>query len=305
MLGLRQLLRDYIWINVGNGMRTFAWFDKWDDICPIARMITPRMIANAGFSMTSKLAEVCEHGEWLWPDVWTERYPTLAQLQSVILDQTRQDRLEWKTSSGQSVEFNTATAWDAIRFRQNEVPWAKLLWFPQAIPRHSFLMWLLVQKKLKTQDIISRWNSSGNANFNLMCCSLCSSCPDSDDHLFFECSYSKEVWNGVKGKAGMADISEEWNSIFQYLLGISASDIAKHVITKIVVSASAYFVWEERNRRLYSSKKRKSSILVEVILSTVRLKLHSMRLKKSSSTVQVLQEWALPRGLLVADDDRG
>ncbi|XP_022040990.1 uncharacterized protein LOC110943555 [Helianthus annuus] len=146
MLGLRHLLRDHIWINVGNGMRTFAWFDKWDDICPIARMITPRMIANVGFSMTTKLAEVCEYGEWLWPDVWTARYPALAQLQIVTIDQTRQDRLEWKTSSGQSVEFNTATAWDAIRFKQNEVSWAKLAWFPQAIPRHSFLMWLLVQK---------------------------------------------------------------------------------------------------------------------------------------------------------------
>ncbi|MFS8006900.1 hypothetical protein Hanom_Chr14g01254601 [Helianthus anomalus] len=89
------------------------------------------------------------------------------------------------------------------------------------------------------------------------------------------------------------------------LLEISHSTTARNIIMKIVISASTYFVWEERNRRLFSERKRSANQLVEVILSTVRLKIHTMRFKTTPSTIQVLQEWALPRGLLVPDDDCG
>ncbi|XP_035830107.1 uncharacterized protein LOC110944890 [Helianthus annuus] len=305
MLGLRPLIRDHVWINVGSGTKTFAWFDKWDAVCPIARILTPRIIANAGFNMNTKLAEVYADGAWLWPNTWMDRFPALAQIQIGELDQMRQDKIEWQTNSGHRLEFNTAIVWNDIRFYQNEVPWANLVWFPQAIPRHSFLTWLFVQRKLKTQDFMSRWISSGNANYNLMCCSLCSSCPDSHGHLFFECGYATTVWNGAKGKADMADLDNDWNTIFQHLLTIAYSKTARNIIAKILVSASTYFIWEERNRRLFSSRKRNACQLVEVILSTVRLKLHTMRFKTTPSTIQVLQEWALPRGLLVPDDDCG
>ncbi|MFS7905001.1 putative RNA-directed DNA polymerase [Helianthus anomalus] len=155
------------------------------------------------------------------------------------------------------------------------------------------------------EDIMSSWQSSGNANYNLMCCSLCTSDLDSHDHLFFECDYAAQVWNGVKGLAGMTLIQNNWTNIMEFLMSNANSTSASHIIAKLVVSASAYFVWNERNRRLFSNQKRNKDQLVEVILGTVRMKLHTMRFKMSSRTAQVLQQWMLPRGLMVADDDCG
>ncbi|XP_022019057.1 uncharacterized protein LOC110919088 [Helianthus annuus] len=214
------------------------------------------------------------------------------------------DRLVWCTNGSRKTEFTTAIVWDDLRHSNNEVQWASVVWFPQAIPRHSFLLWLLVLRKLKTHDVMSRWNS-GNMNLNLLCCSLCSRGPDSHEHLFFECDEAKNIWYGVRGRAGMGAIQNSWNDIFEYLLSIANSKKAANVIAKLVVGATVYFVWEERNRRLFTPKRRTKEQLIEIILSTVRMKLHTMRFRHSVQTERVLQEWSLPRGLLVADDDCG
>ncbi|KAI3797687.1 hypothetical protein L1987_32950 [Smallanthus sonchifolius] len=305
LLTIRPIVQHHIWTKLGDGTLTSAWFDKWDEFCPLSSFITPRVIANAGFRMTSKVADMCDHGMWVWPNEWVNRYPVLQNMHNIVLNPLSKDRLVWRSRSGKETEYSASIVWDDIRSVQNEVPWADMVWFPQSIPRHSFFMWLLVNKKLKTQDIMCRWYTSGNTNFNLLCCSLCTSGPDSHKHLFFECFYGTQVWNGVKGRAGMETVRNTWDSISDHLVRFAKSKNEKHVIGKLVVGAAAYFVWQERNLRLFSTKKRSADRLVEVILATVRMKLHTMRFKRTSQVERILQDWSLPRGLLIEDDDCG
>ncbi|MFS7945928.1 hypothetical protein Hanom_Chr06g00529931 [Helianthus anomalus] len=103
----------------------------------------------------------------------------------------------------------------------------------------------------------------------------------------------------------MGEISNQWQAIFDYLVDIATSKKASHVIAKLVVSAAAYFVWDERNRRLFTTKRRSKAQLVDLTLSTVRLKLQTTRFRRSVQTERVLRDWSLPRGLLLADDDNG
>ncbi|GJZ71411.1 hypothetical protein Tco_0635262 [Tanacetum coccineum] len=46
-------------------------------------------------------------------------------------------------------------------------------------------------------------------------CSLCRTCHDSIDHLFFECPYSSKIWKTMKGMMKQHDISDNWESINQ------------------------------------------------------------------------------------------
>ncbi|XP_021994181.1 uncharacterized protein LOC110890840 [Helianthus annuus] len=274
ILQLRSNVRDYIWTKVGDGMDTKVWFDKWYEVCPVISIVTPRLIANAGFNLNSKLAKVFVNGEWRWPVDWSNRFHVLQNVHDFTLDPTCKDMIVWRTRRGIQMDFNTSTVWDDIR-------------------------------KLKTQDIMSCWHSSGNANYNLMCCSLCTSGLDSHDHLFFEWDYAAQMWNGVKDLAGMTSIQNTWIDIMEFLMGITNLTSASHIIAKLVVSASTYFVWNKRNRRLFSNQKRNKDQLVEMILGTVRMKLHTVWFKTSFRMAQVLQQWMLPRGLMVADDDCG
>ncbi|KAJ0481420.1 hypothetical protein HanIR_Chr13g0642361 [Helianthus annuus] len=101
----------------------------------------------------------------------------------------------------------------------------------------------------------------------------------------------------------MDTVHNSWDSIYDHLERYAKSTSARHIIGKLVVSAAAYFVWQERNQRLFSSRKRNAIKLIEVILATVRLKLQSMRFKRTNQIHGILQEWSLPRGLLMEDDD--
>ncbi|XP_022014922.1 uncharacterized protein LOC110914438 [Helianthus annuus] len=44
ILKLRPLIREHMWSKIGDGMATYAWYDKWSHADPIGSFITPRMI---------------------------------------------------------------------------------------------------------------------------------------------------------------------------------------------------------------------------------------------------------------------
>ncbi|GJX93279.1 sodium/hydrogen exchanger 6, partial [Tanacetum coccineum] len=55
--------------------------------------------------------------------------------------------------------------------------------------RHAIHMWLVLKKKLKTQDRLRQWDVGPNTDLNLLRCPLCDLVPNSYDYLFFECSF--------------------------------------------------------------------------------------------------------------------
>ncbi|GJS61792.1 reverse transcriptase domain, reverse transcriptase zinc-binding domain protein [Tanacetum coccineum] len=113
----------------------------------------------------------------------------------VVVDKL--DRIVWKTRNDMDSGFSVATVWDCIRPRGAKIDWYNLVWFSHNIPRHSIHLWLVIQRKLKTQDKLRQWDVSSNTNLNLLQCPLCERQPDSHDHLFFECIFSLQVPNPI------------------------------------------------------------------------------------------------------------
>nr|GEV70108.1 hypothetical protein [Tanacetum cinerariifolium] len=136
--------------------------------------------------------------------------------------------------------------------RYHVVPYGELDGIPVAF----------VARKLKTQDLIPRWDISH---------SLGLVCPLYEG----ECSVACAIWNRMKSLAGLSSYS---NSIFdsiQRLIPIAKRRTSKSVIAKLVISATAYFIWQERNWRLFKKGKRSQDQICECIKSSVRLKLLS------------------------------
>jgi len=59
------------------------------------------------------------------------------------------------------------------------VEWHDIVWFKNAVPRHSFLLWMAVQQKLTTQDRLHRFGIHGPNR-----CSLCLRNNEDHNHLF-------------------------------------------------------------------------------------------------------------------------
>ncbi|GJX44067.1 reverse transcriptase domain, reverse transcriptase zinc-binding domain protein [Tanacetum coccineum] len=125
-------------------------------------------------------------------------------------------------------------------------------------------------------------------------CPLCEAIPDSHEHLFFMCPFSNDVWNHMKRLAGLDRVSHDIYAIIAYF-DVNARRRSSHiVIAKLVVAASAYFIWQERNWRLFKKSKRTVNQVIECIYSAVRLKLLSCFFKRSKEGMHYARMWKLP-----------
>nr|GEW81976.1 reverse transcriptase domain-containing protein [Tanacetum cinerariifolium] len=86
-------------------------------------------------------------------------------------------------------------------------------------------------------------------------------------------------------------------SIISYLIPLAKRKTTRSVIGKIVVAATAYFVWHERNRRLFKGNKLSVQEIIECTMTSIRLKLLSCRFEKSNDGVLFARLWDLPEAI--------
>ncbi|GKE78703.1 hypothetical protein Tco_1544823, partial [Tanacetum coccineum] len=66
---------------------------------------------------------------------------------------------------------------------------------------------------------------------------------DLHDHLFFECPFARDVWDQMKVIAGLDFANPNIYAIITDLLPIASRRSMLSVVAKLVVAASAYFIW--------------------------------------------------------------
>ncbi|XP_022042209.1 uncharacterized protein LOC110944871 [Helianthus annuus] len=286
-------------MSIRSGRQTNAWSDNWCPFSPIRSFISPRVIANAGFTLSSMVADLVadDNSQWLWPEAWYDTYPVLINIDTPQILAGEHDRLQWKDLDGNLQHFETKEVWNSLRNREDKVLWVKSVWFAQCIPRHSFHLWLVIKNKLKTQDRLTVWEAGSATNLQLMCCPLCKCDRDSRDHLFFQCQFSSEVWGSVREYVDMGGVLNTWSSIIQWMERVSDSRTLEHIICKILVAATTYFIWQERNNRLFSTLVRNAEALSKIIVDTVRLRIMGFKVSGEPKYDNILERWLISKNM--------
>ncbi|XP_022003123.1 uncharacterized protein LOC110900543 [Helianthus annuus] len=298
LLALRTRVRSCFWKSIRNGCNTNAWSDNWCDYSPLRSFISPRVIANAGLSLRSMVADLIdENGQWLWPQAWYDLFPVLIDVNVPQIIPDVEDRFHWKDTDGRFQDFKTWEAWNSLRHREGTVFWVNAVWFSQCIPRHSFHLWLVIKNKLKTQDRLADWEAGSATNLRLMCCPLCKQDRDSRDHLFFQCPYASEVWGLVRNMVDMGSVTDSWSSIMLWMELNAHLKTLEHIICKILLSATTYFIWQERNSRLFSQLQRKTCDLSKTIIDSVRLRIMGFKLGREPKHRKILETWLISKNM--------
>ncbi|XP_071712503.1 uncharacterized protein [Rutidosis leptorrhynchoides] len=193
------------------------------------------------------------HGSDLtWPSTWYTEFNAIQDVAPPILtDQS--DIVQWRDCSGNWIDFPVSVVWDTIRPHAPTIPWCSVIWYNQCIPRHAFIVWLLMGERLKTQDKLKFTHVVAVANW-----------------------------------------SSDWKNLREILIPYANCNVARGVVAKLFFGALVYYVWQERNNRLYGQKARSVDQLYEVIFSTVRMKLLSIKFR-NFAFVRVMKEcWKVP-----------
>ncbi|GKC56750.1 hypothetical protein Tco_1084348 [Tanacetum coccineum] len=290
VLQSRPLIRQYVWYSIGDGASASLWFDNWCVLSPLAEFIPSRDWYRAGLSSLSTVSDVIHNGVWNWPLFLSEKYPMLITLPSPSMH-LESDHLERRNDLGVVKPFSVSMVWSTIRPMNVKVDWFEVVWFPFYIPCHAFNLWLVVKQRLKTQDKVASWEVSDSL---MSVCLLCELVSDSHEHIFFEYSFSQQVWNHMKAYAGLPNSSHVFSQILLEVSPFAKRKSSRSVIAKLVLAASAYFLWQERNWRLFKNSKKTAKQVIDCIYSSVRPKLLSCRFKKSKHGVSLAQRWSLP-----------
>ncbi|GKD72578.1 RNA-directed DNA polymerase, eukaryota, reverse transcriptase zinc-binding domain protein, partial [Tanacetum coccineum] len=189
LIELREIIRPHVWSNIENRINTNFWQDKWHERGPIARFISRRQMYNARIDCNIHVAE-------------------LKEIKTPTIDEHKQDSVMWLSNEQRVVKFSINKVWGDISSQENKVDWHDVVWFPNAIPRHAFILWMLVHERLPTQDRLAKWYPN-----RVIKCVMCLQEQDSHQHLFFNCPYSKKVYDKAKIKANINVGSYHWKKV--------------------------------------------------------------------------------------------
>ncbi|XP_071686013.1 uncharacterized protein [Rutidosis leptorrhynchoides] len=290
IVSVRDLIRDRFIYSIGDGTKVSAWHDAWSDYGPPASIIPNRDISNAGFSRDATVHDIISQNRWCWPLEWYSKYPGLCNIATPTLSNFP-DTIYWRDYSGNLCRFSVSVVWNTIRTRADPVNRYHIVWYLQCIPRHSFLVWLLLGENLKTQDRLKAWEVGASVQ---LVCPLCSLEPDSHMHLFFRCSFDANIWSSVKNNLMVSISGNEWPEFVDSIRPFAPRRSVRSIVSKLLFGAAVYIIWQERNNRLFKKELRSCSKVVTAIFSLVRLKIMALRWKNSAQVKHMKDAWKVP-----------
>ncbi|GJT19247.1 RNA-directed DNA polymerase, eukaryota, reverse transcriptase zinc-binding domain protein [Tanacetum coccineum] len=206
---------------------------------PIDKLVSRRQIYSVGFENNAIVASMAQMGQNSLPDDWSK--------------------------DKNMVNFSINRAWKDLSENFGKVDWCNVVWFSNMIPRHAFIVWLLMLGRLPTQDRISKWHPNKS-----MKCTLCSDEMYNHEHLFFKCQYADKIWREARIKCQMKGMSNEWKSIIDELIRLS-----------------------KRNSRIFQSIRKDWKEVWDNIEEVVKMKLSILKVKRTGEVTSAYNLWGI------------
>ncbi|KAJ9536738.1 hypothetical protein OSB04_un000123 [Centaurea solstitialis] len=263
LMTLRPDIRRFVKVSIGDGSTTNAWEDAWLDCGHLADFVSYRFIHASGFSQTTTVRQLLDTFHDGWPDTWNTRFPVLTNLTLPSIRPNELDTVRWESDGQGDGVFSIQRAYTSFMGALPVVPWWRSVWFKCHIPKHAFCLWTACLNRLPTQDRMATWKEEPPD----LKCSLCGITNDSHDHLFFECTFSRQVWLQIMENVHWVGFPCSWHAIVDALSNPTMAPLT--VECKLALAASVYNIWCERNRRLFGGQQRPIPQVVQTIMANI------------------------------------
>ncbi|GJR34688.1 hypothetical protein Tco_1210372 [Tanacetum coccineum] len=107
----------------------------------MSSMISKKEIFYVGFKDQDTIQDVMNDKGWKWPHNWLVKYPWIPNIQCPKLSKTPHKAI-WMDNNGNERNFSTNVLWKDVRGSSVKVCWSNLVWRPNCVPKHTFILWL-------------------------------------------------------------------------------------------------------------------------------------------------------------------
>ncbi|XP_010556482.1 PREDICTED: uncharacterized protein LOC104825789 [Tarenaya hassleriana] len=161
---MRNQVREFIGVKLGNGRDTSFWYDSWLDIGPLIVFIGETGPGLLRLPKSATVADAVRNGNWSLPPARSNRIPEL-HLKLLELNPPTNDAgpdlPTWRHMGGtRKTFFSSRQTWEQLRSPGTAFEGCGLAWFRQTTPRHAFLTWQVLQERLPTTDRLETFSRS-------------------------------------------------------------------------------------------------------------------------------------------------
>ncbi|KAH0720490.1 hypothetical protein KY284_005520 [Solanum tuberosum] len=147
-----------------------------------------------------------------------------------------------------------------LRGEYIKVPRRRMTCNNQGSPKWIFALYLAINRKLYTRDRLARW---GITNDTL--CPLCMEAHETHQHLFFTCIYSRMLWQKLLNWLSINRASNGWTEELNWAVKHASSKTIIAELYKMTLAAAIYYIWQERNYRIFQNKERNIEMINRAI----------------------------------------
>lgn len=269
ILKTREIAKKLYRVEVRNGKSASFWYESWSSLGCLKDLLGNGSPFDLGISTEATVEDSWKHRRRNHRVLILNRVEE--EIESCKIKRTQEEDVSlWKNSKGHyKRSFSSGETWRATREIHQQCQWHKEVWFKYTTPKYSFILWLAMKGRMTTGDRMRNWN--GGANINVSCV-LCNEPLETVEHLFFECSYSAEIWETLMKGVLLDKTTVKWEELMR-IMRDSSNGKMKQFIIKYVFQTSVYMIWRERNRRRHGEKASTTSLLIKLIDKNLRNKL--------------------------------
>ncbi|GKE03749.1 RNA-directed DNA polymerase, eukaryota, reverse transcriptase zinc-binding domain protein [Tanacetum coccineum] len=111
----------------------------------------------------------------------------------------------------------------------------------------------------------------------------------SQDHLFFKCEFAEQVWEKLRDKMGNVRSSNELKNIVMFLSQAKAKRNLGKVINRLALAAAVYYIWQDRNWKIFKHEKRNVEQILKIITENVKMRLMSFKVNQTSVVIKITE----------------
>lgn len=182
-------------------------------------------------------------------------------MQKILKSKKHYDQVGDWTKVMKGGRFSIKAMYQILQGDWPAVPWKRLICHNKATPKSVFILWLALHKRLPTKDRLIRWGINCAA-----VCPLCMNVDESLDHLFFQCSFSAEVWHRVMQWIGIQSLVCSFDQEVSHMARIARKKGDHAKLTVMAFTEIIYALWCQRNSRIFGSIVKQVNVIVREIV---------------------------------------
>lgn len=287
LLKLREVAYQFIRIDVKDGRSCHFWFDNWTGMGRLIDITGAVGTTYLGVLRHAKVNNAVTAGRWEIRGSRSRRFHDLHDCIKAIeppLPEKGRDVVLWKHGEDDfQPSFSARKTWELLRSKRNKEIWSKIVWFPQGVPRYSFITWLGFKNRLSTGDRMRQWGMTQG-------CEFCGERDETRDHLFFACPCTYTVWESLARNLLGEGINPDWQWTVQRLrnMGVSGKDSC---LARMLFQTAIYHFWRERNARRHQQPRKSTDTIRQLVNKAVKNRICSLKFKPNHQLEGLLTRW--------------